>query len=136
MSTTDEAIISQTPKPVDRPCPVWCSSPDGHPWESVTHDGRVSRFHEKPVSPHDDEFATVTLAVAETAPTVADVACDYVPAASGPSTFGEVAINAEIVDPLERLTPQQASQLAAWLRQASIAANRYRTATFATVVTR
>lgn len=127
MTTADQTLISQTLPHVDRPCPAWCPSTAGHPWESRTRDDRMSRFHERPINP-DGEFASVLVCTEETAPAAPGGGV------SGPSTFTPVCVKA-FVD-VEDLTSDQASQLAVWLRAAAVAANRYATATFAPVVNR
>lgn len=47
MSTmTDQAIFNMTP-PTAVPCPAWCESPNGHPYELEEHDGAESRHHHR-----------------------------------------------------------------------------------------
>lgn len=125
MTTTDQAILAQRSTHVDRPCPTWCPSIAGHPWESRTRDDRMSRFHEKLINQGD--FASVIVFTEETAPALISGEV------TGPSTFTPVSIRAYVDE--DELTPEQASQLAVWLRQASITATQYGTAT-APVVTR
>lgn len=140
ISAPSSALIGDLPR-VDRPCPVWCEkATEGHRWEGTfVGEDVVQRIHWSAVSPRVD-FASVTITSEETAKAVpcecsTDAAraheCDL--AATGPSTHQAPVVSVWADD---ELTPDQASQLAVWLRQAAISANRYRTATFGPGVTR